>query len=190
MAAQDNDLNQLYVAHVEPVTEYLYRLSGDRALAEDLAQETFYRAMRQLLAGKTVNHISAWLYRIARNLYLNHVRRMRSDPEPPPDDGLFESGTAPGDTPAGGYGDYHPETEALRNERHDQILQVLLMLAETQRTGLVLRDIDGLPYEEIAEVMDLSMSAVKSVIFRARRRFGDLYAKLYLEDESGVIIHG
>lgn len=176
MAATDADLNQLYIDHVQPIRDYLYRLSGDGSLAEDLVQETFYRAMRQLLGGSRVRFVSAWLYRIARNLYLDHVKRVRPDLEPHLGE---ESETDLG----------QPETEALRNEKQDQIALVLRQLAESQRTALVLRDVEGLSYEEIADAMDLTLSAVKSTIFRGRRRFSDLYSKLYLDQENGGSVH-
>lgn len=179
MAALETDLDRLYVEHVELIQNYLYRLSGDRGLAEDLVQETFYRAMRQLLAGRRIDYISAWLYRIARNLYLDHVKRARPELEPE----LDEASMA-----AGGRA-MQPEAEALRHEQLDHIIGVMRMLPESQRTALILRDAQGLSYEEVAEAMDLSLSAVKSVILRARRRFTSLYAEGYLNEESGGHAH-
>ncbi|MEW6031628.1 MAG: RNA polymerase sigma factor [Bacillota bacterium] len=76
------DLDQVYVRHVGPVRNYLYHLSGCRDLAEDLVHEVFYRAMRQLVLGVRVRHVSAWLYRIARNLYLDHLKRRRLEETP------------------------------------------------------------------------------------------------------------
>lgn len=173
MAEADADLDRIYLSYVGPIRNYLRRLSGDPELAEDLVQEVFYRAMRQFWAGARVRYISAWLYRIARNLYLDHVRRVSLSQV-----SLDEvSERAPEVIPPHPDG---PEEEVLRREKRHRIAAAIARLSEAQRTVIILRDIHGLSHEEIADVMDLSVGAVKSCLHRARRRFAEVYG-----DEEG-----
>jgi RNA polymerase sigma-70 factor (ECF subfamily) len=182
------DLDQVYASYVGPVRSYLYHLTGDWESAEDLVHEAFYRAMRQFLMGARVRHVSAWLYRIARNLYLDRVKRR--GPEEMSLDALddrtvhelFERardmGGAPG-TPVG-----QPEVELDRRETSAGIATALRALPERQRTALILRDAEGLSYQELAEVLRTSVGAVKSLLHRARNRFIEIYGREG-EDEEG-----
>jgi len=184
MRGLDGDLDAIYLKHVGPIRGYLRRLSGDAELASDLTQEVFYRAMRQLWSGVEVRYVSSWLYRIARNLYLDHSRRGRAptmslDYLPAPSGAGGPAGAAPPVTPEvlrSTLG--RPEDELLRRERRDGVLAAVGRLPENQRTILLLRDVDGLSYEEIALAMDMTAGAVKSCLHRARRRFVEIYLEL------------
>jgi RNA polymerase sigma-70 factor (ECF subfamily) len=176
------DLDQVYVRHVGPVRNYLYHLSGCRDLAEDLVHEVFYRAMRQLVLGVRVRHVSAWLYRIARNLYLDRLKRRRLEETSldaldahAVDELAYRAGklVGPPGPPLG-----QPELEALRRETNADIATALRALPERQRTALILRDVEGLTYREIAEVLRTSTGAVKSLLHRARDGFIEIYRRL------------
>ncbi len=158
-----DEVDLIYLRYVSPIRNYLRRLSGDADLADDLVQEVFYRAMRQLWAGVKVRHISAWLYRIARNLYLDHVKRARFLEVPLDEADLRAPGVAP-------VSSEDPQDAALRREEHDEVARGLLALPEQQRSCLLLRAVEGLAYEEIAEALGMTEGAVKACLHRARRR--------------------
>ncbi|MCL6580010.1 MAG: RNA polymerase sigma factor [Firmicutes bacterium] len=69
------ELADIYLKYVRRVRGYLYRLTGSPDAAEELTQEVFYRAFRRFVTGVEVRYVSAWLYRVARNLWLDHLRR-------------------------------------------------------------------------------------------------------------------
>jgi RNA polymerase sigma factor (sigma-70 family) len=123
--------------------------------AEDVLQEVFVNAYRAMLAdGREIN-LRPWLYRIARNRCLNHLRKPTADAQESMDmvPAVEASSTA----------------EKVHNrEEFRQLLTDVGKLPETQRSALLLREIDALSYEEIAEAMDTSVPSVKSLLVRAR----------------------
>lgn len=173
-ADPEDNLAQVYLRFVAPVRSYLYRLSGDPYLAEDLVQETFYRAMRQFLGGAKVTYISAWLYRIARNLYLDHAKHAKRMTH---DSSSADTGREASVEPTAPASDC-PEAEVLRKETEATMMLAISLLPEKQRTALILRDIQGLKYEEMGEVMGTTLDAVKSSLYRARRSFAEVYRSL------------
>lgn len=165
------DVEDLYSRYSRQVYAYLLRLSGSPDWAEDLLQETFYRAIRGAATYRGQAPPLTWLCAIGRRLYLTEVgRRARERNRRTEAD--WETLTAPG---AG------PESLAIHGEDRATIRQVLAELPETQRVALLLRDWDGLPYEAIAELLGLSLANVKVTIHRARTRF----RALYLNGRSG-----
>jgi RNA polymerase sigma factor (sigma-70 family) len=123
--------------------------------AEDVLQEVFAAAFNAMLADDRPINARPWLYRIARNRCLNHLRR----PVPSGQDSMdvFErdGGTTTADT-------------VHKREEFRQIVSDVHELPETQRTALLLREIDALSYEQIAEAMDTTVPSVKSLLVRAR----------------------
>jgi RNA polymerase sigma factor (sigma-70 family) len=107
-----------------------------------------------MLADERSIHVKAWLYRIARNRCLNHLRRPQ--PEGVDTMDVFEGATASAADTAG-------SREDLK-----LLVQDVQSLPETQRTALVLREMEALSYEEIADVLDKTLPAVKSLLVRAR----------------------
>jgi RNA polymerase sigma factor (sigma-70 family) len=122
--------------------------------ARDMVQDTFANAHRAMLQDERPIYVNAWLYRIARNRCLNYLRR----PQPEGVDSMdvFEAATASA-----------AETAGAREDLHDLVGDVQ-SLPETQRTALVLREMEALSYEQIAAVMDKTVPAVKSLLVRAR----------------------
>jgi len=136
------------------------RLTGNPADAADVVQETFTRAFRSLpkLRGPTVR---AWLFRVAVNC-AHDVHRLRSRrPVEPLEDG--EGRVL--DLPDPGLG---PEATALQRERADAVRQALVGLPHDFRVAVVLRDVNQLSYEEMAEALSVPLGTVKSRISRAR----------------------
>lgn len=170
MTRARQELDDIYLQYVGPIRGFLYRLSGNHHLAEDLTQEVFYRAMRQILTGANIDHVSAWLYRIARNLYLDHVKKLHGGME------SLDMMTELGAEFRCSYA--QPEVESMRSEQHELIQRVLRCLPENQRTALILRDVEGLSYEEICEAMELSISALKSCLYRARQKFAEIFTAI------------
>ncbi|MEW6662992.1 MAG: RNA polymerase sigma factor [Bacillota bacterium] len=156
------NLEEIYIKYVSAIKAYLLRLSGNPELAKDLTQEVFYRATRSLIAGKKIDYVSSWLFKIARNLYLDYVTRNRNQFDTAYDDQLLHPTEHWGEDPVLHY---------RQKELSQEIQNTLSKLPENQRTVLLLRDYHQLSYAEVATVMGLSISAVKSLLFRARLNF-------------------
>ncbi len=137
------------------------RMLGETAAAEDAAQETFlsaYRALERFRGGS----FRAWLLRIAANLCYDELRRRRRRPLP-----LEAAAAVP--APA----EQSPHQAYLRGELAAHIQRGLAALPPDQRLALVLRDVQGLSYEEVAQAMRASLGTVKSRIARGRARLRD-----------------
>ena len=147
----------------------LVRLTGDPALAEDLAQETFVKAYRAI--GKTSRdlRVAAWLHRIASNACLDVLRRrqrLRWLPwDGPKHDHLLVSDPAD-----------DPERAAVGAEARAAVRRALAAVSPRHRRALTLREYEGLSCAEISQVMGLSRAAVKSLLFRARLELRAVYA--------------
>jgi RNA polymerase sigma-70 factor (ECF subfamily) len=155
-------LKTLFQQYSPSVFSYLLRLSGDRALAQDLTSETFYKAILAIDGFRGDASVKTWLLRIARNLYLRRTQREQRNTSL---ETLREGGTnfitqQPG-----------PEDEVIRQERDEAIQQALLALSENDRTILLLSSQEHMSYREIAKVLEISVAAVKVRIHRARKRF-------------------
>lgn len=128
-------------------------------MAEDLCSETFYKAFRSLHSFREVDaSFSTWLYTIARNTVLSELRKQHGGNIP-----LEESGYI-----AVAPVEIVPEQAILRNERVGLVREAINNLPEKQRSALILREYDQLDYQEIANILGQSVSAVKSLLFRAR----------------------
>lgn len=159
---------QLYDQYQPAVNRYLLGMSSDVVLAEELTQEVFVRAAASLLLFRGDCTVSTWLFRIARNTYLSWVDRQR-DAEI-----NTEEFHALPDHGANG----NPEMQLLQREQRATIRRAMAMLPERQRTILLLRDLQGLSYAEIAVVLEMSLAAVKVNVHRARLSFRAIYDKL------------
>jgi RNA polymerase sigma-70 factor (ECF subfamily) len=165
-AGEKLTLDSVYLQYRQPIERYLTQLSGSPDLAEDLTQETFARVCASAHSFRGESSLATWLFRIARNTYLNSARR--------PDARRIDTDELLAIPDEQAYGD--PVQSYASHEQRSVIEVVLAQLPERQRSLLLLRDSEDLAYAEIAEVLNLSISAVKVNIFRARLAFRQLYA--------------
>ena len=128
---------------------------GSREDAEDVLQEVFANAYNAILADSRDINVRPWLYRIARNRCLNHLRRPTADASDTMDEHMDAHGRSTADV-------VHRRADV----RH--LLEDVQKLAESQRTALLLREIDALSYDQIAEAMETTIPSVKSLLVRAR----------------------
>ena len=130
-------------------------LLGSREDAEDVLQEVFSAAFNAILDDDRPINVRPWLYRIARNRSLNHLRRIQAIGVDSMDIHLSEHGTTTAD-------------KVHEREEFRMLVGDIHGLPETQRTALVLREMDALSYEQIAEAMETTVPSVKSLLVRAR----------------------
>ncbi|HEU4701964.1 MAG TPA: RNA polymerase sigma factor [Conexibacter sp.] len=128
---------------------------GSREDAEDVLQEVFAAAFNAILADERPINARPWLYRIARNRSLNHLRRAQAIGVDSMDVHLSEHGATTAD-------------KVDKREQFRELIADVQELPETQRTALLLREIDALSYEQIAEAMETTIPSVKSLLVRAR----------------------
>src|SRR6266576_1320527 len=130
-------------------------LLASREDAEDVLQEVFAAAYNAVLADGRAINVRPWLYRIARNRSLNHLRRATAVGVDSMDVHFADHGMSTGD-------------RVLRRESFRELIADVHQLPETQRTALLLREIDALSYEQIAQAMETTVPSVKSLLVRAR----------------------
>lgn len=145
-----------------------YRYLGERSLAEDLAQEAFLRVYRAKERYEPRARFSTWLYRIVVNLCLNELRWQRHRPAVSLSVKTETSSNVNLDQTDSGL---TPALETLeRDELSKLVRDIVMELPDNQRIAVLLNKYEGLSYTEVAESMDLSVMAVKSLLTRARLR--------------------
>jgi RNA polymerase sigma-70 factor (ECF subfamily) len=168
IAEGDEDAFEILVnRHQTSVLNLIYRFIGDRTQAKDLAQEVFIRVWRAAKNYEPKAKFTTWIYRITANLCFNELKSARSKKWFSFNRSDEDGGHAFEETLA----DSAPSAEdiLLQKERSRQISDALQSLPENQRMALILKRYDGLSYQEIAQVIDCSVSAVESLLVRAKR---------------------
>lgn len=175
--------NQLVERYQSGAYALALRMVGNPDVAADVTQDAFFSAYRAL-STFTGSSFRAWLYRIVSNGCFDHfraqARRPTSSLDAALDAELGDSQGGRGEAWLGGAlidAEYDPERIALRAEMIEQIQQALLRLPPEQRLAIVLCDVQGLPYDEIARIMNTAPGTVKSRISRARGHMRDLLAQ-------------
>jgi RNA polymerase sigma-70 factor (ECF subfamily) len=164
--------NYLATKYHRPMIHFLYRMVGNQAVAEELAQEVFLRVYRARSSYRAEARFTTWLYRIATNLAVNHARDTRHErnaqtvylDQPDP-----ETGT----TPDVADDDPTAEQQLMRDERMAAIRLHVIALPERQRMAVLMHKYQGMDYRQIGEVLKLSESATKSLLFRAYQTLRD-----------------
>jgi len=165
------DIERLFKTYHATLVRYLTRRLGDRDWADEVAQETFVRALRQ----ETIVNERAWLFAVATNLVRDEARkdaRQRKHLEL-----LRQEAEAEGEA--------EPEPSTLEQAQEAAFARKALdALAERDRLALLMRE-EGLDYKEIAEALELSFGSVGTTLARARRRLAESYEALVRERDGG-----
>jgi RNA polymerase sigma-70 factor, ECF subfamily len=156
----------------KPIIHFMYRMVHNQAVAEELAQEVFLRVYRSRETYRAEARFSTWLYRIATNLGVNYARDNRHERMASTvylDETDAETGTTPdvADTTPGA------EANMLRRERLNAIREHVMALPERQRMAVLMHKYEGMDYKQIGDVLKLSESATKSLLFRAYQTLRD-----------------
>lgn len=169
---------ELIEAHQHRVIGTVAKMLGDETDAEDIAQQVFVRIWRSAPRYQPTAKFTTWLFKITRNLVFNELRRRKRHPAYSLDRSAEE------DEPPLQLADQsskEPDTVLLDEEMQTAIQRAIDGLPEVQRMAIILRRYDDISYEEIGEILALSVPAVKSVIFRARTELREKLRR-YLEE--------
>lgn len=156
--------------HMDSLYNYALWLTNEHNAANDLIQDTYLKAYRFFDKYEKGTNARAWLYRIMKNSYINNYRKKTREP----DNLVFD------ETEFSYLNTMHPSLDTTdvrellyRNLLDDDISGALADLPENFRTAIVLRDIEGLTYEELAEFFDIPIGTVRSRLHRARKALGE-----------------
>jgi RNA polymerase sigma-70 factor (ECF subfamily) len=152
-----------------PIFSFIYHFFQDSALCEDLAQETFLRAYRFIKSFRTGEKLSTWLFSIAKNLCIDELRRMQKGKTVQID--AVDPETFVADGPMAG----NPVSASILVQEGEILRRAIARLPEKYRSCLVLFYFNELSYEEIAKVMDISLSNTKILLFRGKKMLYELY---------------
>jgi len=146
----------------------VYRITQDSGLVETLAQEVFVKAYRAIDSFKGDSQFYTWLYRIAVNTCLSHVKKEAAAETPIDTGGETEQRLYAEDRAR--FHEFNPEQDYLRKEFLMHLMEMIRQLPEELRMAIILREFMGLNYEEIGDVLGIPLGTVRSRIFRARER--------------------
>lgn len=170
---------ELIRRYQRPVFSLVFRMVRDRELAEDLAQETFVKVLNAIDTYRPEYKFSSWIFKIANNAAIDHLRRRNLDtlsldgsPHAETAEAIEATTLQISDTQES------PLEEVASRELGAQIEFAISRLRPEYRSCIILRHIDGRPYEEIAEILDLPLGTVKTYIHRARNELRILLADM------------
>ena len=178
-AGEEAAYRELIRRYERPLFSLLYRMVRDRELAEDLAQETFVKALNAIESYRPEYKFSSWIFKIANNAAIDHLRRRELDT-------LSLEGSPHAETPEAveatalqiGDRQESPLDEVEARELGGQIEQAIAGLRPEYRSCILLRHVEGRAYEEIAEILNLPLGTVKTYIHRARNELRQALAHL------------
>ena len=178
-AGQEAAYRELIRRYERPLFSLLYRMVRDRELAEDLAQETFIKALNAIESYRSEYKFSSWIFKIANNTAIDHLRRRELDT-------LSLEGSPHAETPEAveatalqiGDRQESPLDAVEARELGGQIEQAIAQLRPEYRSCILLRHVEGRAYEEIAEILNLPLGTVKTYIHRARNELRQALAHL------------
>ncbi|MBM3211257.1 sigma-70 family RNA polymerase sigma factor [Candidatus Poribacteria bacterium] len=157
---------ELFNKHQKQVFHISYRMTNNREDASDLTQEIFLRAYQKIGKFDSRSSFSTWLYKLAVNLCIDELRKRKKSANVLP----LEEALANADPDT-------PENLAILNDRERQVWEALDSLKEKERAIIILKDIEGLSYDEIAKVFKCSLGRVKSRIHEARQKLKSVLEK-------------
>ncbi|WP_052005271.1 sigma-70 family RNA polymerase sigma factor [Gordonia malaquae] len=182
------ELTERFERDALPLLDQLYggalRMTRNPADAEDLVQETFVKAFSAFASFREGTNLKAWMYRILTNTYINSYRKKQRQPAQYPTEEITDwqlAATAEHTS----TGLRSAEIEALDALPDQEIKDALAQLPEDFRMAVYYADVEGLPYKEIAEIMDTPIGTVMSRLHRGRRQLRDLLADVAHERGIG-----
>lgn len=155
--------NQLMEAHERRMYAVALRMCGNREDAQDCLQEAMLRVYRAISSFKGQSTFSTWVYRITMNTCLDELRRKKNK-QSTSLDSLLDTGWSPQDDSSA------PEKHAIAREARECLNAAIRELPADMRSAVVLRDIHGLSYDEIAQTLDINVGTIKSRISRGREK--------------------
>jgi len=165
-AGDEEGFNYLAEKYHRPIFHFLFRMVHNQAIAEELAQEVFLRVYRSRQSYRAEARFTTWLYRIATNLAVNHARDTKYE-RAARNVYLDAPDELTGATPDVADAEPSAEQSILRQERMNAIRAHVMALPDRQRMAVLMHKYQGMDYREIGEVLKLSESATKSLLFRA-----------------------
>ncbi|MDP2894996.1 MAG: sigma-70 family RNA polymerase sigma factor [bacterium] len=178
-----DEFERVALVHLDLLYNSALRMTGNMADAEDLVQETFVRAYRFFARFRTGSNCKAWLFRIMKNLFINGLRKKSRQPLTLGFDEIQRNGDAECEFPAGASDmELDPDLDKLVE---DDVKKALESLPPGYRMAVILSDISGFNYREIAEIMETPIGTVRSRLSRARTALqGKLHA---LATRKGIL---
>ena len=161
--------NALMGMHERRMYAVALRMCGNPEDAQDCLQEAMLRVYRAISGFKAQSSFSTWVYRITMNTCLDELRKRKSRPNTSLD-GLLDAGWSPED------GGESPEGHAVRGEMRRVLGRYIQELPEDMRAAVVLRDIEGYPYDDIARILGANVGTIKSRISRGREKLREKIA--------------
>lgn len=181
-AGDQNAFHRLFDRYKGRVIHYCYRFCGQRAIAEELAQETFLRVYKAAGRYRPKARFQTWLFKIATNVCLNEIRRQGRQKNEQ-HEVLPETGAAALDTDEIGAGAERPDDLLERREQQQMIRNAIDRLPKDQRAALLLRVENEFSYQEIAQQIGRSENNVKALIHRGRNKIKQAL-KAYFGDKQ------
>lgn len=167
------EFENIAIPHKEALYNFALKMTNDIDEADDLLQETFLKAFKYFDKFERGTNCKAWLYSIMRNTYINEYRRIKKSPEKVDYDDIenFYENIKESEVEFG-----HIVEDAFSNTLNDEVSEALADLPKDFQTIILLSDVEGFTYEEIADFLSCPIGTVRSRLHRARKM---LYAKLY-----------
>lgn len=165
----NEDFTILYHRYKDPIFSYIYYLSGNRSISEEICQEVFFKVYLSIDKFEGRSSFKTWLYKIAKNTSLDFFRKnsgkMLAYEADYMEDKLIDKNGNPED--------------CLMNKVTNQLIhETFRLMGEKHKTFIILRDFHKLPYQEISEITDTNLNSVKVNIYRARDEFRRIFKEL------------
>lgn len=176
------EFERLALPYLESLYNTALRMARNAQDAEDLVQETFLRAYRGYHQFTPGTNLKAWLFRILKNAFINEYRKRRSAPVEEDFSGIEESFESRIDRDRAAAIP-NPEEEALARSLDEGVQQALAELPEDYRMAIVLADLEGFSYKEIAEILEVPIGTVMSRLYRGRKQLEEALLR-YARDKN------
>lgn len=159
-----DEFKQLYIKYEKQIYKYLFYLSGDKFIAEELTQETFFQAFKSIHSFKGRSKISTWLFQIAKYSFYSYLKKNKGV-EQVTDTSTFENEISNNETPENIY---------EKKEASTQVLSALKKLKQPQQEIVILRFYNELSFKEIGEIFDQSETWARVNFYRAKNKLSSI----------------